>query len=295
LPHIQDNKISGPSCQQLLQQPISLKKQRKSVVLGLIAAIAIANAILLAAPSIEEQNKYGNIIRPIAASASMVLAIIVVCRQGVGGMFGKAFASLAGGVSLWAIAELIWAYNSIVLGIEVPFPSIADVLWLAGYFPLGLHLFKTSRFYVVGLRKKSTVAVVLGVAAFSSAYIYSLVSSSELSGPDAASSLAITIAYPVLDAILIVPAVLSVINSGKGELTSIPWIFIAWIMTVIADGIFGYTIVTEIAGDVQIWNFVYPASYLTMAAGLYWHNKYFIIGKKTFETIREGLQVVKTA
>jgi hypothetical protein len=257
------------------------------VTIGLIAAIAIANSILFAAPSIEEQNLYGNIIRPITASASMALAIIVVYRQGTDGIFGRAFASLAGGVSLWAIAELIWAYNTLVVGIQVPFPSIADVLWLAGYAPLGYHLFSTSRFYGVGLRKKSTFAVVLAVAVFSSAYIYGLFAASQLSGPDAALSTAITIAYPVLDSILLVPAVLCVLNSGKGELTAIPWIFIAWILTVIADGIFGYSIVTDTAGDTQIWNFVYNAAYLFMAAGLYWHNKHFIIGNRKFDQMLE--------
>jgi hypothetical protein len=252
-------------------------------MIGLIATITIANLILLAAPTIEEQNLYGNIIRPITAGASMAFGIIVVYRQGVDGIFGRAFASLAGGVSLWAIAELIWAYNAIVLGIQVPFPSIADVLWLAGYAPLGFHLFSTSRFYGVALRKKSTFAVALAVGIFSSVYLYSLIAASELSGPDAALSLAITIAYPVLDAMILVPAVLCVLNSGKGELTAIPWIFISWILTVMADSMFGYTIVTNIAGDMQIWNLGYNAAYLFMAAGLYWHNKYFIIGNRKFD------------
>ena len=280
-------KLPNYRRQELAQQPFSLSKQRKTVIIGLVITIAIANFILLAAPTIEEQNLYGNIIRPITAVASMAFAITIVYRQGVDGIFGRAFASLAGGISLWAIAELIWAYNTVVIGIQVPFPSIADVLWLAGYAPLGFHLFSTSRFYGVGLKKKSTFVVALAVATFSSVYIYSLITASDLSGPDAALSLAITIAYPVLDAIILVPAVLCVLNSGKGELTAIPWIFIAWILTVLADAIFGYTIVTNIAGEVQIWNFVYNGAYLFMAAGLYWHNKYFIIGNKKFDEMWE--------
>ena len=251
-------------------------------MMGLIAAIAIANSIIIAAPN-QDQNRLGDIIRPITASSSMALAIIVVYRQGVHGIFGRAFASLAVGITLWTIAELIWAYNSVVLGTDVPFPSIADVLWLTGYAPLGFHLFSTSRFYGVGLRKKSSFAVVLAVAIFSSAYAYSLISVSKLTGPDTSTSLAITIAYPLLDAIIVVPAVLSVLNSGKGELTAIPWIFIAWVMTTIADAIFGYTIVTNTAGSTQICTLIYNVAYLFMAAGLYWHNKYFIVGNRKFD------------
>jgi hypothetical protein len=270
----------------LLQHaPFSLSSERKKVMFGVLAAIVLANSILLFVPSAEDQELFGNIIRPITASAAMLFGLIVLYRQGIDGIFGRAFAALAIGVSLWAFAEMIWAYNSIILGIETPFPSVADLLWLAGYAPLGFHLFSTSRLYGVNRRKKAIFVVTAAVAIFSSCFIYTQIAASELSGADALLALGITIAYPILDAIIIIPAVVCLLNAGKGELTAIPWLFVAWILTVMADSLFGYTIVTNIAGEMQIWNLFYNASYLFMAAGLYWHNKYLLMSDSKFRAI----------
>jgi hypothetical protein len=43
------------------------------------------------------------------------------------------------GWGLWAIAETIWAAYSI-LEKEVPYPSVADLFWVAGYIPMGYGL-----------------------------------------------------------------------------------------------------------------------------------------------------------
>jgi len=50
--------------------------------------------------------------------------------------------------------------------------------------------------------------------------------------------------------------------------------------TAVADSIFGFTAVTSIAGDISVWNLFYNAAYLSMAAGLFWHNRYMIFDAK---------------
>ena len=65
------------------------------------------------------------------------------------------------GWALWALAETIWAVFS-VLGQEVPYPSIADLFWVAGYIPMGVGLLSrlrnstyqptiTQRYWVLGV------------------------------------------------------------------------------------------------------------------------------------------------
>ena len=120
----------------------------------------------------------------------------------------------------------------------------------------------------------------IAVAAFSSYYVMQLVSVSDLSAPDAGIALVIGIAYPVMDAILLIPALFAIISAGRGYLTSIPWIFVSWLFTALADSIFGFTAVTSMAADVTIWNMYYVAAYLSMAAGMLWHNKYMIFDSK---------------
>ena len=258
---------------------LTMKNAQIKLIIGFVVATLAVNSIILLAPDIETQNYFGNILRPLVAAVASSLALIVVYRQKVSGIFGRSYAFLAGGLVLYLVAEVLWGYYSIGLGIEVPFPSLADAFWLAAYAPFGYGLFSLSRLYTKhGKSKMKALAVMsLSVAAFSSYYVLQLISVSDLTDPI---PLAISITYPILDGILLVPALLVVISSGKGYLTSIPWIFVSWIFTAIADSIFGFTAVTSIAGDISVWNLFYNAAYLSMATGLFWHNRYMIFDSK---------------
>ena len=263
-----------------MQNPeIAIKSARIKLVIGFIAATMAFNSLILFAPNTESQNYFGNLLRPISAAVALSLAIIVVSRQKVSGIFGRSYLFLACGLGLYFIAEILWGYYSIGLGIEVPFPSLADAFWLAAYAPFGYGLFSLSRLYSKQgkSRMKAAAIMSLSVAAFASYYVLQLISVSDLTDP---LPLAISITYPILDAILLVPALLVILSSGKGYLTSVPWIFVSWVFTTIADGIFGFTAVTSIAGDLSIWNLFYNAAYLSMAAGLFWHYRYMIFDPK---------------
>ena len=266
-----------------MQNPeIAIKNARIKLVIGFIVVTMAANSIILLAPDIESQNYFGNLIRPIVSATALGLAITVVYRQKVRGVFGRSYAFLAAGLALYFIAEILWAYYSIGLGIEVPFPSLADAFWLAAYAPFGYGLFTLARLYSrQGKSRMKALAIMsLSVAAFSSYYVLQLISVADLTNTEEATPLAISISYPILDGILLVPALLVIFSSGKGYLTSVPWIFVSWVFTTIADGIFGFTAVTSIAGDISIWNLFYNAAYLSMAAGLFWHNRYMIFDAK---------------
>jgi len=258
---------------------VVMKNAQIKLIVGFVVVTLAVNSIILLAPDIETQNYFGNILRPLVAAVASGLALIVVYRQKVSGIFGRSYAFLAGGLVLYLVAEILWAYYSIGLGIEVPFPSLADAFWLAAYAPFGYGLFSLSRLYTKhGKSKMKALAVMsLSVAAFSSYYVLQLISVSDLTDPI---PLAISITYPILDGILLVPALLVIVSSGKGYLTSIPWIFVSWIFTAIADSIFGFTAVTSIAGDISVWNLFYNAAYLSMATGLFWHNRYMIFDSK---------------
>ena len=271
----------------MMQQPdVEMKKAQRNMIVGLIVAILAVNSIILLSPDAESKNYFGNILRPVLAAVATVFAITVVVRQKVSGVFGRSYATLAAGLVLYFIAEVLWGYYSIGLGIEVPFPSLADAFWLAAYAPFGYGLFTLSRMYSYRKHSKNNKVLIItgiGVAVFASYYVAQLVSVADTSTTDGTIAMSIGIAYPILDSILIVPALLAVLSAGRGYLTSIPWIFVSWIFTVIADGIFGFTAVASIAGDVSIWNLFYNAAYLSMAAGLLWHNKYMILNKKLKE------------
>lgn len=255
------------------------KKPRRNLILAAVAAILAVNAVILFAPDVDSRNYYGNITGPVTAAVAAAFALIVVKRQKLSGIFGRTYAALAIGLALWFIAEGLWTYYTIGLQVEAPFPSLADVFWLAGYGPLGYHLFATARFYG-RVKKHTTIIVSVAAAIFAAAYVNSIVDSSMLSGENSYIPLAITIIYPILDAVMVIPVVLILVNPVRGQLTSIPWIFISWIFTTSADAMFGQTVVANLAAEVTIWNLLYNAAYICMAAGLYWYNRYFIFDEK---------------
>lgn len=272
----------------------AIMKARKHLIIGFIAATLLVNSIILLAGDAEARTYIGNVLAPMTAAIATGLSIMVVYRQKLSGIFGRAYAGLAAGLVLFLVAEILWTYYSIGLGIEAPFPSVADAFWLAAYAPFGYGLFKLSRLYSKRGESSRKTLIIMGilVAAFSSHYITQLIAVSDLTAPDAGIVLTISIAYPVLDAILIIPALLAIMSgAGRGYLTSVPWIFVAWILFAIADSIFGFSSVVSIDDDSSVTNMVlnadlyYNAAYLSMAAGMYWHNKYMIFNDKN-ETSR---------
>jgi hypothetical protein len=140
------------------------------------------------------------------------------------------------------------------------------------------------RFFGRGVKKYHLAAVVGIIGVFAFFYLQSLISVSLPPEGETMDEyvlpLLISVAYPVLDVILLVPAILIVINSGKGQLTSIPWAFVSFILVAIGDILLGYSAVTGFQNDVTIITMMYNASYLFMAAGLLWYLSFFISERK---------------
>lgn len=260
-----------------------IKRGRKNLIIVLASAIVAINLIVLVSSLSNANTVAADLSRILTVGAAAAISMVVVARQKVTGIFGRAYLALAVGLVLWLAAESVWGYYEHVLQIERPFPSIADALWLSAYGPIGFHLFSMARFYGRGVGRYKIAAVIIGMSIFLGLYIVGLSTVSELRGEGAELGIAISIAYPLLDTALFMPAILIVLNSGKGYLTSIPWIFIGWISLGIADTLLGLTQVQhfaqQFAGSDFLINTFYVIAYLAMAAGLWWYNRFFIFDK----------------
>lgn len=216
----------------------------------------------------------------IAAAASLALSIAIVFRQKLGGLHGKTYAAFAVGLTLWFAAELLQTYYEVGVDDEVPFPSLADALWLIGYGPFGYHLFATYRFFNKSARPHSLVIVVATTAAIFGSFVPITILSSSLA-TSAVLELFVNVMYPTLDAVLIVPAIMMFSILRKGRLTSVPWVLLSASILIIAvaDSAFGYIATTD--PESEIWGFsvFYLTGYLCMAGALYCHNRFFIFSK----------------
>jgi hypothetical protein len=257
-----------------------IRDGRKKLVLFLIASAFAVNAIVLATAESDWSVVSRDLSRILTIGAAMIFSFIVIARQGTGGIFGRAYVALAIGMALWFAAEFTWGYYEMVLEVENPFPSLADAFWLSAYAFMGYHLFRMAKFYGRGTKKYTVAIVGVGIAIFSSLYVSELVAVSDLESEGALVGLAVSMAYPIMDAVLFLPAIVIVMNSGRGYLTSIPWIFIGWIILGAGDTLLGLTAVQDFAGDLFLINTLYTVAYLCFAAGIWWYNKYFIFDEK---------------
>jgi len=204
-----------------------------------------------------------------------------VYRQKVDGLMGRAYAVLAAGLALFLAAEIIWSYYEIGLGIEDPFPSVADGLWLIGYGPILYFVLRMYHFLGASQRRSHQIIVCAGAASFIIYFIILTSHAAEFSTLIGAASYLISIAYIVLDLLLLVPSALIILNPKKGELTSIPWIFLAVLVMSFGDITFAYASLSSSAAESLnwIWNLFFITSYILAAGGLFWHNKFFILSQ----------------
>lgn len=114
------------------------------------AALGLAFVALLRLPGLGERSVL--VISNVGQLAA-VTAAAVMCRSAANSdrRHPRAWRWLAVGVSAWAAGQLVWTYYEVVVGTEVPFPSLADVGFLIFPVAAGVGL-------LAWLGSQSTVA-----------------------------------------------------------------------------------------------------------------------------------------
>jgi hypothetical protein len=256
------------------------KSIRNKVICVLIGSIVLTTFLITFSPN---NNKIllGDIFAPLAAAIAVAFSGLIIYRQKTDGLIGKAYSSLAIGLVLFLIAEIIWSYYEIGLQIQNPFPSIADALWLIGYAPLSYFVFKMYRFFGVSHSRSHQIVISVASALFLLFLINDIYQKANLTSQTGILSFLISISYPILDILLLVPAALIILNPVKGELTSIPWIFLAVLIMNVGDTTFAYSSNIVFLQNLSwIWNLFFITSYFVTSAGLFWHNRFFIHSSK---------------
>lgn len=199
------------------------------------------------------------------------------------------------GLILWFIAELSWTYYELGLGIENPYPSPADAIWLAGYPFIIYFLFGISK--VLSRQKFSydrEPLILISVAtALTLAYVLTLTFgiASMISNQQNMVAWIITIIYPILDGIAFVPSLLIImkLRNNKQIESTTPWMLLATsiLLVTVADIGFGYSEVlgkTVEQGRVGIWDAIYSAGYIVMAVSMYW--RYRILSSQKIQLVK---------
>jgi hypothetical protein len=262
---------------------------------ALVLSMNVVNSLILFSEG-DSRLFFTNITADTTSAIALLSVVLLIHKQQRSSSSvatKSAFLYLAAAMAFWLTAELLWTHYQLGLGIEVPFPSLADVFWLIGYPFLILHMYKI----LAILRKRTklpstkSIMIISSVLAIIFGYtlsqVYGLTSVSSLSpfGNSEVLGNIILISYPILDAIIIVPAVTILWSLRKGERHFIHWILISCfiVMVTVGDIGFGYSnaLGQETAEREEwIWDTFFNAGYLSVAAAIFWYNR-FLVGRNS--------------
>ena len=200
--------------------------------------------------------------------------LIIFQQKQYHGLIEKADLALVIALGLSLGAETLWAIYEIVLDVVPPVPSLADALSLSAYASLGYYVFSTYLRYHKQFHFShiTTVAAIIASAIFLTFIITQTLNFADFSSYREAAIFTVIIAYPILDAIIIVPSFLIVVNYKKEPHWFTPWIFksAGIFLIVIADSWFALFVVTSMTNELWPSTMIFAAHNVIIAAGLLW-------------------------
>jgi hypothetical protein len=248
----------------------------------LITSALITNSIIIFADS-SSKHSFVLVALDVTASIASSLGIIAVWRYKLKGHHGKSYLFLTLGLISWFCADIALTYYYFGLGIkEHPVASIADAFWFAGYGFFSAHLVMALRSMSIRFdNNKNRIVIVISSITSTSFLIYSVTRTLiafEFHGFGDTIALFVNITYPMLDSILIIPAILVLANLRKDYQQSIPWFLtsLSLLVNAIADDGFANDVVSGNAHNLLFWDLFFITDYLIMASALFWFNRFHI-------------------
>ena len=250
-------------------------------ILILVGSIIVSNSLIVFSNQ-DSRDYFTNWSIGIAAAAALslsILAVITAYKHRIDRFFVYAQIIFTVGLTSWLVAEVTWAYYQLVLKIGNPFPSSADAFWLSGYGFFTYFMFRIYNLLSKG-KEKFLVILVSLAATIILGYILNLTFgiADLLSAQQGSLAWLISIAYPILDGILLVPAVLILWSLRGKNVVSANWSLLALsiVLVTVGDIGFGYSAVIDKAGKEEwIWDLFYNSSYLVMAAAFFLQSRVF--------------------
>jgi ABC-type branched-subunit amino acid transport system substrate-binding protein len=253
------------------------KTIKKNIIflIGLVTTIIVANSIIYFAQPIENKIIYTNWIllinSSIAAALSAIVVVIKLLKQKILDQHAKTHIALTIGLILWLCANIQWwIYESNDMIPDVP--TGADLFWLSAYpfFIYSIYsVFK--EFYKKYKSKKIFFACLFcGI----SLVLYTIFIANHLSVLTSQSGrflFATVISYPILNVILIIPAISMLAGFRKEPKLAIPRICesLSLISLVIADNWFLIIFLSNTIEAIWYSNLLIVDHYIIISAGLF--------------------------
>ena len=151
------------------------------------------------------------------------------------------------GWSMWALAETIWAVY-LILGQEVPYPSLADLFWIAGYLPMGVGLITRIRTIPVKPSRSQNLLIFgVSTAMVLVTFFFVILPILQYFDPQRLLESILNITYPLADLFLVIVCLRLLFTYEEGDY-GFGWrlLTIGFIFMTVSDLIYSYAVWQEV-------------------------------------------------
>lgn len=219
-------------------------------------------------------SSFSNFSLPVVAGAAAVMSIFSLRRywRTVKERFSMIWLSFTLGLFLWFLGEVGWMVYTLI-GVEIPYPSFADIFWLVGYVPFFVALYLYVKTFASALSKRILVVSMSVTFLLTVLVTFSLITP-VLGAEEDIATLIVDFAYPFLDLALLCISILGLFIFFKGNLGK-SWAFIngALLLNTVADILFSYTTSQNTYYNGHPIDLLYTISYIFFALAFYVHVK----------------------
>jgi len=212
------------------------------------------------------------------------LTIVMAIKFRVKSIHGIAWIMFLACTISWMVAEHMWSVEELVLHVK-PFPSSADIFYVLGYIFLILFTIYYLKVVKKAITKKMIlVSVAISIALLLPSLYMTLYENSDVIGI----AFLLAFAYPVLDSIVLVPALIGIMMFFKGEVNKM-WTFFSLAIVSLAAGDTGF-LLTEMNGSYYTGHpveILLMWSYVLFLFGVYSQYMMFSSKKNFFEDKKE--------
>jgi hypothetical protein len=180
---------------------------------------------------------------------------------------------LTAGLFLWLLGEITWTVYSLVLSVSIPYPSVADLFWIAGYLPLALALV----WYLVPFKEALSLKKVLAATAtglLADVAVFMILIGPVLGIGAEPLTQVFDLAYPVLDMALLGISIAGMFMFLPGRISRFwIWLNLGFIFIAIADLLFSYSTALGLYYDGNPLELFYFLGDSAILLGLYDHRR----------------------
>jgi hypothetical protein len=227
--------------------------------LGITALVLAGNFI-----GPENEEAITNVLSIILSSGVMLFSVSMVSKYGLKGNHGKAWILFMLFSAYWFCAETVDVLYYVVLGSE-PWEYADDFFYITGY-----QLFFSSIVFYLRPFAKQISKKIVGATSFASMIIlipsiFMIADSGSLDG-----NLLILISYPILDSIILIPALIGIILFLKGSVNFMVSLLSLGIITqIIGDNVVLFLSIQDQYYPGHLVEVLFLWTYALFAFGLY--------------------------